>query len=205
VGRIAWTGGHSSSCLSPFLSQVMHHAAPLARINGQSLFVFMRFHALKLHFEFILAAEDVIPKPELKSLNSCTHHDLYFQGPNYCLREGTLTRIEPRRRPQSLSALDADFPSRSSTMPLPKECEYVVLGLGGSGIASVRRAAGMYRVKTIAVEGRLLAGTSFNVGQMRGSSMVVHRPIPDQRYFRAEEGYLERCICYRYLEEGKGV
>ncbi|KAI9829217.1 MAG: Glutathione reductase [Phylliscum demangeonii] len=48
--------------------------------------------------------------------------------------------------------------------PIHKECEYLVIGGGSGGIASARRAAGVYGVKTMVVESNRLGGTCVNVG-----------------------------------------
>ncbi|KAI9815057.1 MAG: Glutathione reductase [Pycnora praestabilis] len=48
--------------------------------------------------------------------------------------------------------------------PIHKECDYLVIGGGSGGLASARRASGMYGMKTIAVESNRLGGTCVNVG-----------------------------------------
>ena len=48
--------------------------------------------------------------------------------------------------------------------PTPKECDYLVIGGGSGGLASARRASGMYGAKTIALEVDRLGGTCVNVG-----------------------------------------
>lgn len=48
--------------------------------------------------------------------------------------------------------------------PMKKECDYLVLGGGSGGLASARRASGMYGAKAIAVEVKRLGGTCVNVG-----------------------------------------
>ncbi|KAK5163710.1 Glutathione reductase [Saxophila tyrrhenica] len=48
--------------------------------------------------------------------------------------------------------------------PIKKECDYLVLGGGSGGLASARRASGMYGAKAIAVEVKRLGGTCVNVG-----------------------------------------
>lgn len=48
--------------------------------------------------------------------------------------------------------------------PIKKECDYLVLGGGSGGLASARRASGMYGAKAIAVEVDRLGGTCVNVG-----------------------------------------
>ncbi|KAF2142566.1 uncharacterized protein K452DRAFT_249374 [Aplosporella prunicola CBS 121167] len=48
--------------------------------------------------------------------------------------------------------------------PTPKECDYLVIGGGSGGLASARRASGMYGAKTIAIESKRLGGTCVNVG-----------------------------------------
>jgi len=45
-----------------------------------------------------------------------------------------------------------------------KECDYLVIGGGSGGLASARRASGVYGAKTIAVESKRLGGTCVNVG-----------------------------------------
>ena len=48
--------------------------------------------------------------------------------------------------------------------PVQKECDYLVIGGGSGGLASARRASGMYGAKTIAIESKRLGGTCVNVG-----------------------------------------
>ena len=48
--------------------------------------------------------------------------------------------------------------------PMQKECDYLVLGGGSGGLASARRASGMYGAKAIVVEVARLGGTCVNVG-----------------------------------------
>lgn len=47
--------------------------------------------------------------------------------------------------------------------PVPKECDYLVIGIGSGGIASGRRAA-KYGAKVIAIESKRMGGTCVNVG-----------------------------------------
>jgi glutathione reductase (NADPH) len=47
--------------------------------------------------------------------------------------------------------------------PIPKECDYLVIGIGSGGIASARRAA-KYGAKVIAIESKRMGGTCVNVG-----------------------------------------
>jgi heterodisulfide reductase subunit A-like polyferredoxin len=66
---------------------------------------------------------------------------------------------------QRLSAVSRQFSSSAQAMaPIQKECEYLVIGGGSGGLASARRASGMYGVKTIAIESKRLGGTCVNVG-----------------------------------------
>ncbi|KAF7194669.1 Glutathione reductase [Pseudocercospora fuligena] len=48
--------------------------------------------------------------------------------------------------------------------PVQKECDYLVIGGGSGGLASARRASGMYGAKAIALEVDRLGGTCVNVG-----------------------------------------
>ncbi|KAI9642871.1 Glutathione reductase [Ciborinia camelliae] len=48
--------------------------------------------------------------------------------------------------------------------PIPKECDFLVIGGGSGGLATARKASGVYGVKTIAVESKRLGGTCVNVG-----------------------------------------
>lgn len=48
--------------------------------------------------------------------------------------------------------------------PIKKECDYLVLGGGSGGLASARKASGMYGAKAIVVEVARLGGTCVNVG-----------------------------------------
>jgi glutathione reductase (NADPH) len=47
--------------------------------------------------------------------------------------------------------------------PVPKECDYLVIGIGSGGIASARRAA-KHGAKVIAIESKRMGGTCVNVG-----------------------------------------
>ena len=48
--------------------------------------------------------------------------------------------------------------------PIQKECDYLVIGGGSGGLASAKRASGMYGAKAIVVESKRLGGTCVNVG-----------------------------------------
>ncbi|GAB7364906.1 hypothetical protein MBLNU230_g5697t1 [Neophaeotheca triangularis] len=48
--------------------------------------------------------------------------------------------------------------------PIQKECDYLVIGGGSGGLASARRASGLYGAKAIAIEVGRLGGTCVNVG-----------------------------------------
>ncbi|KAF2759724.1 glutathione reductase-like protein [Pseudovirgaria hyperparasitica] len=48
--------------------------------------------------------------------------------------------------------------------PVPKECDYLVIGGGSGGLASARRASSKHGAKVIAVEHQRLGGTCVNVG-----------------------------------------
>jgi glutathione reductase (NADPH) len=64
-----------------------------------------------------------------------------------------------------LGSVARQFSSTSSSMaPVSKECDYLVIGGGSGGLASARRASGVYGAKTIAVESKRLGGTCVNVG-----------------------------------------
>jgi len=64
-----------------------------------------------------------------------------------------------------LSAVSRQFSSSAFAMaPVPKECDYLVIGGGSGGLASARRASGVYGVKTIVIEAKRLGGTCVNVG-----------------------------------------
>lgn len=64
-----------------------------------------------------------------------------------------------------LSTVSRHFSTTRPTMaPTPKECDFLVIGIGSGGLAAARRASGMYGVKTIAVENSRLGGTCVNVG-----------------------------------------
>jgi heterodisulfide reductase subunit A-like polyferredoxin len=54
--------------------------------------------------------------------------------------------------------------TRPIMAPTPKECDFLVIGIGSGGLAAARRASGMYGMKTIAVENSRLGGTCVNVG-----------------------------------------
>jgi glutathione reductase (NADPH) len=59
--------------------------------------------------------------------------------------------------------------------PIQKECDYLVIGGGSGGLASGRRASGMYGKKVIAIESNRLGGTCVNVGYV-----YMCGPIPGQ-------------------------
>lgn len=76
---------------------------------------------------------------------------------------------------QRLSAVSRQFSSSSQVMaPIQKECDYLVIGGGSGGLASGRRASGMYGAKTIAIESKRLGGTCVNVGYGCADSHCKH-------------------------------
>lgn len=83
------------------------------------------------------------------------------------------SRIIARALPSSRSIASARLnllsrsisSSRSLAMaPIQKHCDYLVIGGGSGGLASARRASGMYGAKVIVVESNRLGGTCVNVG-----------------------------------------
>jgi glutathione reductase (NADPH) len=48
--------------------------------------------------------------------------------------------------------------------PITKEVDYLVIGGGSGGVASARRASGIYGKKAYVVEGDRWGGTCVNVG-----------------------------------------
>jgi len=77
----------------------------------------------------------------------------------------TSSKQSLRLAAQRLSAVSRQFSSSSTVMaPVQKECDYLVIGGGSGGLASARRASGMYGAKTIAIESKRLGGTCVNVG-----------------------------------------
>lgn len=76
------------------------------------------------------------------------------------LARATTTTVNPR-----LFSLSRHFSATAFNMaPLPKECDFLVIGGGSGGLATARKASGLYGVKTIAVESKRLGGTCVNVG-----------------------------------------
>ena len=66
---------------------------------------------------------------------------------------------------QRLANLSRQFSVVSAVMaPIQKECDFLVIGGGSGGLASARRASGMYGAKVIAIENKRLGGTCVNVG-----------------------------------------
>ncbi|KAG4029262.1 hypothetical protein MFRU_016g00200 [Monilinia fructicola] len=64
-----------------------------------------------------------------------------------------------------ISSLSRHFSATTFTMaPIAKECDFLVIGGGSGGLATARKASGVYGVKTIAVESKRLGGTCVNVG-----------------------------------------
>ncbi|KAH8821200.1 glutathione reductase-like protein [Xylogone sp. PMI_703] len=64
-----------------------------------------------------------------------------------------------------LTSLARQFSSTSFNMaPITKGCDYLVIGGGSGGLASARRASGIYGAKTIVIEAKRLGGTCVNVG-----------------------------------------
>ena len=57
--------------------------------------------------------------------------------------------------------------------PVPKEADYLVIGIGSGGIASARRAA-KYGAKVIAVESKRMGGTCVNVGELYQTSKSTY-------------------------------
>jgi len=77
----------------------------------------------------------------------------------------TLLTTPTRLAAARLSSFSRHFSTGKYTMaPIAKECEYLVIGGGSGGLASGRRASGIYGAKTIAIEGKRLGGTCVNVG-----------------------------------------
>lgn len=54
-------------------------------------------------------------------------------------------------------------PTTTTMAPVPKECDYLVIGGGSGGLASARRAS-QHGAKAIAIESSRLGGTCVNVG-----------------------------------------
>src|ERR1700761_1911780 len=64
-----------------------------------------------------------------------------------------------------LSSISRQFSSSSSNMaPISKEVDYLVIGGGSGGVASARRASGIYGAKAYIVESNRWGGTCVNVG-----------------------------------------
>jgi len=75
--------------------------------------------------------------------------------------------------------------------PINKECDYLVIGGGSGGLASARRASGIYGAKTIAVESNRLGGTCVNVGSVYVSATLL-APMLIAPQLCAQEIDLER-------------
>ncbi|CAG8949502.1 hypothetical protein HYFRA_00007732 [Hymenoscyphus fraxineus] len=85
--------------------------------------------------------------------------------PNLALLARATSVAAPKTASTRLLSLSRQFSSSSTIMaPVPKECDYLVIGGGSGGLASARRASGYYGAKTIAVESKRLGGTCVNVG-----------------------------------------
>lgn len=71
--------------------------------------------------------------------------------------------------------------------PVPKECDYLVIGGGSGGLASARRASAYYGAKTIAVEAKRLGGTCVNVGcvpkKVTFNAAMIAETIHDSRAY----------------------
>src|ERR1700742_5124297 len=64
-----------------------------------------------------------------------------------------------------LSSISRQFSTGSSNMaPITKEVDYLVVGGGSGGVASARRASGMYGAKALIIESNRWGGTCVNVG-----------------------------------------
>jgi glutathione reductase (NADPH) len=75
----------------------------------------------------------------------------------------TSSKLAPTQ--QRLSSISRQFSSANSNMaPITKEVDYLVIGGGSGGVASARRAAGMYKAKALIVESNRWGGTCVNVG-----------------------------------------
>lgn len=76
-----------------------------------------------------------------------------------------LARASSKTANTRLTSLSRQFSATSFSMaPIPKECDFLVIGGGSGGLATARKASGVYGVKTIAVESKRLGGTCVNVG-----------------------------------------
>ncbi|TGO17526.1 hypothetical protein BPAE_0425g00070 [Botrytis paeoniae] len=76
-----------------------------------------------------------------------------------------LARSSSKTAYTRLSSLSRQFSATTFNMaPIPKECDFLVIGGGSGGLATARKASGVYGVKTIAVESKRLGGTCVNVG-----------------------------------------
>jgi heterodisulfide reductase subunit A-like polyferredoxin len=59
------------------------------------------------------------------------------------------------------------------TVPIMRECDFLVIGGGSGGLASARRASSMHGVKSIAIESNRLGGTCVNVGYARPNLLTT--------------------------------
>jgi pyruvate/2-oxoglutarate dehydrogenase complex dihydrolipoamide dehydrogenase (E3) component len=55
--------------------------------------------------------------------------------------------------------------------PISKEVDYLVIGGGSGGVASARRASGIYGAKALVIESNRWGGTCVNVGYVQLSNM----------------------------------
>ncbi|KAL9122499.1 MAG: hypothetical protein Q9187_000936 [Circinaria calcarea] len=71
--------------------------------------------------------------------------------------------------------------------PISKECDYLVIGGGSGGLASARKASGVYGAKTIAVESKRLGGTCVNVGcvpkKVTWNAAFISETLNDAKFY----------------------
>jgi glutathione reductase (NADPH) len=58
--------------------------------------------------------------------------------------------------------------------PIDKEVDYLVIGGGSGGVASARRASGLYGAKALVVESNRWGGTCVNVGYVKKVPSFTH-------------------------------
>ena len=116
----------------------------------------------------------------------------------------TSSKQSLRLAAQRLSAVSRQFSSSSTVMaPVQKECDYLVIGGGSGGLASARRASGMYGAKTIAIESKRLGGTCVNVGYVLLTLHPHLSPFPSYAWIDTDLCvWIKLCTKESNLERG---
>ena len=89
----------------------------------------------------------------------------YLQTPPPAVKLSPLLHKSAPRQVSRLASINRHFTSTSRIMaPIKNHFDYLVIGGGSGGLASARRASGVYNAKVAIIESGPLGGTCVNVG-----------------------------------------